>query len=76
MKAMAQQSWAQGEPLRLIELPTPEPRAGELRVRVQAIGVNPVDWKMRARGPLRLAARSSAAPTSRASSGAATRTRW
>ena len=57
MKAMAQQSWAQGEPLRLIELPTPEPRAGELRVRVQAIGVNPVDWKMRARGPLRLAAR-------------------
>lgn len=57
MKAMAQKSWAQGEPLQLIELPTPEPRAGELRVRVQAIGVNPVDWKMRARGPLRLAAR-------------------
>ncbi len=57
MKVMAQKSWAQGEPLQLMELPTPEPRAGELRVRVQAIGVNPVDWKMRARGPLRLAAR-------------------
>ena len=57
MKAMAQRSWAQGEPLRLVELPTPEPRAGELRVRVRSIGVNPVDWKMRARGPLRLAAR-------------------
>lgn len=54
---MAQASWAQGEPLRLIELPDPEPRKGELRVRVRAIGVNPVDWKMRARGPLRLAAR-------------------
>ena len=57
MKAMAQASWAQGEPLRWIELPDPEPRGRELRVRVQAIGVNPVDWKMRARGPLRLAAR-------------------
>jgi len=57
MKAMAQKSWAQGEPLELVELPTPEPRRDELRVRVQAIGVNPVDWKMRTRGPLRLAAR-------------------
>lgn len=57
MKAMAQASWAQGEPLRWFELPDPEPRGRELRVRVRAIGVNPVDWKMRARGPLRLAAR-------------------
>lgn len=57
MRAMAQKSWARGEPLAAIELPTPEPRANELRVRVQAIGVNPVDWKMRQRGPLRLAAR-------------------
>jgi NADPH:quinone reductase-like Zn-dependent oxidoreductase len=57
MRVMAQKSWAQGEPLQPMELPTPEPRAGELRVRVRAIGVNPVDWKMRARGPLRLAAR-------------------
>ncbi|MCB0949081.1 MAG: NAD(P)-dependent alcohol dehydrogenase, partial [Mycobacterium sp.] len=30
---------------------------GEVRVQVQAIGVNPVDWKMRTSGPLRLAAR-------------------
>lgn len=57
MKAMAQRSWARGEPLVLTELPDPEPRAREVRVRVQAIGVNPVDWKMRSRGPLRLAAR-------------------
>ncbi|MBL9103199.1 MAG: NAD(P)-dependent alcohol dehydrogenase [Myxococcales bacterium] len=54
---MAQRSWAAGEPLVLTELPTPEPRADELRVRVAAVGVNPVDWKMRTRGPLRLAAR-------------------
>lgn len=57
MRAMAQRSWAQGEPLELMELPTPAPRRGELVVQVQAIGVNPVDWKMRTRGPLRLAAR-------------------
>lgn len=57
MKAMAQRSWARGEPLVLLELPTPEPRPRELRVAVAAIGVNPVDWKMRQRGPLRLAAR-------------------
>lgn len=57
MKAMAQKSWARGEPLEMVELPTPEPRGHEVRVRVKAIGVNPVDWKMRNRGPLRLAAR-------------------
>jgi NADPH:quinone reductase-like Zn-dependent oxidoreductase len=54
---MAQHSWKAGEPLRLVELATPEPRKGEVLVRVQAIGVNPVDWKMRTSGPLRLAAR-------------------
>ena len=57
MKAMAQTSWAADAPLVLTDLPTPEPRPTELRVRVHAIGVNPVDWKMRSRGPLRLAAR-------------------
>ncbi len=57
MKAMAQTSWAAGTPLALLELPTPEPRAGEVRVRVHAASVNPVDWKMRQSGPLRLAAR-------------------
>lgn len=54
---MAQRSWRNGESLELIELPTPEPRTGEVRVRVQAIGVNPADWKMRSYGPMRLAAR-------------------
>lgn len=57
MKAMAQRTWAAGEPLELLELPTPEPRGGEVRIRVQSIGVNPVDWKMRSHGPLRWAAR-------------------
>src|SRR5204862_7713166 len=57
MKAMAQRTWNAAEPLELLELPTPEPNKGEVRVKVQAIGVNPVDWKMRSSGPLRLAAR-------------------
>jgi NADPH:quinone reductase-like Zn-dependent oxidoreductase len=57
MQLMAQRSWKAGEPLALIELSTPEPRRGELRVAVRAIGVNPVDWKLRESGPLRMAAR-------------------
>jgi NADPH:quinone reductase-like Zn-dependent oxidoreductase len=57
VKLMAQRSWRRGEPLALVELPTPEPRADQVRVAVKAIGVNPVDWKMRQHGPLRLAAR-------------------
>ena len=57
MHAMAQRTWATNEPLSLMELPTPEPRSGEVRVAVKAIGVNPVDWKMRSSGPIRLAAR-------------------
>lgn len=62
MKLMAQRSWRRGEPLALVELPTPEPGANEVRVAVRAIGVNPVDWKMREHGPLRLAARLIGAP--------------
>lgn len=57
MIAMAQKSWATGEPMVRTELPTPTPSAQEVRVKVAAIGVNPVDWKMRTRGPIRLAAR-------------------
>lgn len=57
MKAMAQRTWQAGAPLELLDLPTPEPRKHEVRVRTQAIGVNPVDWKMRSHGPLRIAAR-------------------
>lgn len=33
------------EQLTLTEVPTPEPGAGEVRVAVRAIGVNPTDWK-------------------------------
>ena len=36
------------EVLQLVELPTPEPAAGEVRVRLHASGVNPSDVKSRA----------------------------
>jgi NADPH2:quinone reductase len=45
------------EPLTLVELPARPVRARDVRVRVAAIGVNPVDWKMRSGGPLRFAHR-------------------
>ncbi|MBX7195447.1 MAG: NAD(P)-dependent alcohol dehydrogenase [Sandaracinaceae bacterium] len=43
------------EPLAVIELPSRPLRDDELRVKVAAIGVNPVDWKMREGGPLHFA---------------------
>lgn len=43
------------EPLRLVELPSAPIGRHDVRVRVRAIGVNPVDWKMREGGPIRLA---------------------
>jgi NADPH:quinone reductase-like Zn-dependent oxidoreductase len=33
--------------LELVELPDPHPAAGQIRVAVRAVGVNPVDWKIR-----------------------------
>jgi NADPH:quinone reductase-like Zn-dependent oxidoreductase len=44
-------------PLRLVEVPARPLDARDVRVKVRAIGVNPVDWKMRSGGPLRLAHR-------------------
>lgn len=44
-------------PLRLVELPARPLGPRDVRVHVRAIGVNPVDWKMRSGGPLRLAHR-------------------
>jgi NADPH2:quinone reductase len=56
MYAMALPSWT-ATSMERVELPVPEPGKREVRVAVHAIGVNPVDWKMRSGGPLRLAAR-------------------
>jgi len=44
-------------PLSLVDLPRRPLRPGEVRVKVKAIGVNPVDWKMRDGSILGLAQR-------------------
>lgn len=47
MKAIAHTLTGGSDVLRLVELPTPEPGPGEVRVRVVISGVNPTDWKTR-----------------------------
>lgn len=41
--------------LRLGDAPVPEPAADRIRVRVEACGLNPVDWKVAAGGPAHMA---------------------
>jgi NADPH2:quinone reductase len=48
-------SHAPDQPLERVTLPSRPLARDEVRVKVRAIGVNPVDWKMREGGPLRLA---------------------
>jgi NADPH:quinone reductase-like Zn-dependent oxidoreductase len=48
MRAIVQHSFGGTEVLELGETPRPEPLPTEVRVRVEAAGVNPVDWKTRA----------------------------
>ncbi|WP_133906059.1 NADP-dependent oxidoreductase [Actinophytocola oryzae] len=50
MRAMSVQGPGGPEVLTEVELPKPEPGAVEILVRVHAAGVNPTDWKARARG--------------------------
>src|SRR5262245_2509297 len=50
MRVMSQQTVGGPEGLELVDLPQPEPAPTEVLVRVAAAGVNPVDWKVRARG--------------------------
>jgi NADPH:quinone reductase-like Zn-dependent oxidoreductase len=50
MRAIRQTTLGGPEVLELVDLPKPEPGPTEVLVRVSAAGVNPVDWKTRARG--------------------------
>jgi NADPH:quinone reductase-like Zn-dependent oxidoreductase len=47
MLAIQVHSYGGPEVLKLEEKPRPEPRAGEVLLRVHAAGVNPIDWKIR-----------------------------
>ncbi len=46
MRAMQYAQYGGPERLTLVEAPVPEPGVGQLRVRVRASSVNPVDWKL------------------------------
>ncbi len=46
MQAMAASGYGPLQQLKAISLPRPEPRAGEVRVRVQASALNPADYKV------------------------------
>jgi NADPH:quinone reductase len=43
MRTMAIQAFGGPEQLQILRLPLPQPRANQVRVRIQAIGVNPID---------------------------------
>ena len=47
MKAIRFHESGGPEVLRLEDVPRPQPKAGEVLVKVHAAGVNPVDWKIR-----------------------------
>jgi NADPH:quinone reductase-like Zn-dependent oxidoreductase len=47
MKAIQYRRFGGPEVLELVELPDPHPGPGQVRVAVRAVGVNPIDWKMR-----------------------------
>lgn len=47
MKAMTLRQYGDPDVLQLEDLPVPEATAGEVRIRVQAVSINPVDYKRR-----------------------------
>jgi len=47
MRALRMHEYGTSEVLRVEEAPVPAPKAGEVRIRVHAAGVNPIDWKIR-----------------------------
>jgi len=53
MRALRFHAYGGPDVLRIDELPEPLPGAGQVKVRVQAVALNPLDWKIRA-GHLRL----------------------
>jgi NADPH:quinone reductase-like Zn-dependent oxidoreductase len=47
MKAMQFDRYGPPEVLELVDIDDPHPQSGQVRIRVRAAGVNPVDWKIR-----------------------------
>jgi NADPH:quinone reductase-like Zn-dependent oxidoreductase len=46
MKRAVQDRYQEISGMRIEEVPVPRPEAGQILVRVEAVGVNPVDWKL------------------------------
>lgn len=51
MRAMTLHHYGDPDVLQPEDLPVPQPQAGEVRVRVHAVSINPVDYKRRRNGP-------------------------
>lgn len=47
MKAIQFTRYGGPEVLELVDVPDPEPRPHQIRIAVRAVGINPVDWKIR-----------------------------
>jgi NADPH:quinone reductase-like Zn-dependent oxidoreductase len=48
MRAVRFDRYGPPDVLRVVELPDPQPRAGEIVIKVGAASLNPIDWKIRA----------------------------
>jgi NADPH2:quinone reductase len=51
MKAVVLQAFGSADNFALAELPVPEVRAGDVRIRIKAVSFNPVDYQIRHGGP-------------------------
>jgi NADPH:quinone reductase-like Zn-dependent oxidoreductase len=47
MKAVQFSRFGGPEVLEIVDVPDPHPAAGQIRVAVRAVGINPIDWKVR-----------------------------
>jgi NADPH:quinone reductase-like Zn-dependent oxidoreductase len=47
MRAIQFTEFGGPEVLKVADLPEPHPAAGQIRIRVRAVGINPIDWKVR-----------------------------
>lgn len=48
MRALLMTGYGESDVLRVDRVPVPTPSSGEVRIRIHAASVNPVDWKIRA----------------------------